>query len=677
MLHELGRSIKEPYKGYGVINPDVMMIVRATQYQGACKRTLQKADEINLNVENIFPAGLAPLASHMQGKVQDVLMRLQGIIQENIAILGKMRASRKQLDVLNLHAMANGIEMARPRLAILADESSEDFLPAFLSKLGQLMAKGAQLLRPYQRSILQQVIDSAGDKKIKGIIDMATGTGKTYIEIFLALSGQLTHSKEPIIIVTPYTQLVQQMYEQYISLLRKLGLEKYCPYVIKVDSQGDAVAWSLLEMNSTLKDFPCVYIFCMDSYNFLLESENPYENSLVDSLKRPGMLILDESHLLPKKTLQLTTSTFSSLTNSFVVGLTATVKDRGFLNDFTINYSRERAVEEGFIAPCILDRFDREYSTENLLDVIQQMYKILKRVGPSGKRLIEEKGIIYLADNSGNTDYSVLLQKHLEAKGIKSSVQINSDSPAKTLIKRIAAFKASKEDSSGPNVALCKSMLKVGFDADIAWVVYLRNGDAHDVSQSVGRTVRLLDQPHKVAYIICWKNTNFQLIFPETDITTISPTADAKALERASQVYSTNRQAFITIPKGEVSALEETASSISEDTRDLSEVVEAQVNDFSSSASVATSVSASIDLLGAVSCEKRPAGKRPQLRLVSPCDGARGFLPMNKANHADSRGYSFFQDPRQNAMDETEDMPYECEELDDTRFKKKGRSGGG
>ena len=108
-----------------------------------------------------------------------------------------------------------------------------------------------------------------------GQFNMATGTGKTYIQIYLAIAALLTGTRRPIVIVTPYRQLVEQAFRDFMSVLSGFDeLPIQAAQIIKVDSAVSSVSVQALMQNRTLDHQGCVMIFCQDSYAQVLASED-------------------------------------------------------------------------------------------------------------------------------------------------------------------------------------------------------------------------------------------------------------------------------------------------------------------------------------------------------------------------------------------------------------------
>jgi superfamily II DNA or RNA helicase len=138
-------------------------------------------------------------------------------------------------------------------------------------------------LHPYQKEIFDTICEHLDKERFIGQINMATGTGKSYAQIYLAIAALLTGSRRPIVIVTPYQQLVQQLYEDFKRVLQGLSeLPISICQVLKVDSEESSITAKTLLQNRTLDGRPCVLLCCGASFRELQESQDeamkPYQN---------------------------------------------------------------------------------------------------------------------------------------------------------------------------------------------------------------------------------------------------------------------------------------------------------------------------------------------------------------------------------------------------------------
>jgi hypothetical protein len=196
------------------------------------------------------------------------------------------------------------------------------------------------------------------------------------------------------------------------------------PQVIKVDSNTASVTPRALLENISLKDQPCIYIFCEASLLKIYHDTSPEAKRFHES----ALMMVDESHL--QEGLMLEILSKKQHPYSLIAGLSASPKIiKNISNrkeDFLLEYDRQDAVLTRNLSPCILDRFNCDYHNDVILNLIDNMAHFLNsHIAPRGEALIKQKGIIYVPNNAQEINYSQRLHDALEKSGIKSH-QINS-----------------------------------------------------------------------------------------------------------------------------------------------------------------------------------------------------------------------------------------------------------
>ncbi|WP_133130509.1 ankyrin repeat domain-containing protein [Legionella yabuuchiae] len=533
ILSMLFADSKEELSGYKVLNSSEFGIRRAS-LQSLCSKHVKKADSLcHTSVEELFGNGYERLSQMHQQLVGRVHNTLTTLIQSNVERYERLLNHNKTTDLMRTHAVANKISYNS--MACLPDLNEAEFLIELGKQINNIMDHCN--LRPYQKELLQQFNPHLTQDNIVANLIMATGTGKTFIQIYLAIAALLTGTKRPIVIVTPYQQLVQQAYEDFMGVLETLP-EEYPvnkSQIIKVDGRVDSVSPETLILNRSLDNKPCVLIFCQNSYQMI---QNHQEHPAIDRYKTPAMLLIDEAHL-QRRLVKMFSTTHANATSTFIAGLTATPcrKEKFWQKPgvLKLEYSRQQAIQDNVLAPCILDYFGSDYGLQAVLDVIKMMPTILEQITPNGKKLKDSKGIIYIPnnDNLQNISYSSMLKQSLDTKGIKC-YEINSDEPDAQA--NLTRFKASKPGS--PNILICKGMAKIGYsDKAVEWVIYLQTDNPSEFTQSAGRAMRFRE--NKIAYILAFKSVDSSLIFAESQN---DLKADAIALERANSAYLELRQ---------------------------------------------------------------------------------------------------------------------------------------
>lgn len=512
---------KDHVRGFHVLDSEQYGISRAP-LASLCKKVVKTAGSLcDTTPKDLFGGGYEALQD-FRLSIDDGLKKLATLIAENMEAYRRQLSVYEDTDLMLAHTQANGVLYRTPSVLPAIDESS--FLMQLKQQLKTVMKHG--YLHVYQKKILDEVVETLGPQRFMGMFNMATGTGKTYIQIHLAIAALLTGTRQPIVLVSPYMALVEQAFRDCVEVLSRLpNLPIDVCQILKVDSHPSSVSVDALRLNRSLDDKGCILIVCQDSYQKILASDDaamrPYQN--------PCMLLVDECHLqeglLPS---YLTSNT------SFIGCLSGTPPST--LNDFiTIDYSRERAVAEGSLTPCILDSFSTLYSAEMVECIIQTMPSFLNKTrAPGGGRLIDYKGIIYVPNNKKSSNYSKELKNVLDKAGI-TSFEINSDEPNSR--ENVQAYKHYQASTHSAKILICKGMLREGFsDNETSWVIYLQRGSAANFAQAAGRAMRL-SSLQKIAYVIAFNDVNAELVFKESQ-----GTADEKALARADHAYKAWRE---------------------------------------------------------------------------------------------------------------------------------------
>jgi len=523
--------------GYTVLDSTRFGVVRAP-LASLCSKVVKTADALcQTTSEGLFAEGFdAPLDALTRDGfeprvfVKLSVLALQRIIKDNMEVYKGLLERGTTTDLMLAHAWANGLTHRAPEaLPAIADES---FLTVLREKIQEVVALGQ--LHDYQKELLDAVCEQLLSRRFIGQFNMATGTGKTYVQIYLAIAALLTGTTRPIVIVTPYRQLVSQAHSDFMAVLAGLeDLPIQASQIIKVDSNPSSVSAETLMKNRTLDNKGCVLITCEDSYQKILASKDevmaPYQS--------PCMLLADEWHLtVPMLTAYCELN--PNPENAFIACLSATPKEHHALlaaeDAVSIDYSRERAVLEGHLTPIILDTFEGEYSLNHVRRIIDKMPDLIKNtLTPSGGTFADYKGIIYVPNTKHGINYSRRLKATLEAAGI-ACYEINSDEPDSQ--ENLEAYKNYHKDKNPAKIIICKGMGKVGLsDKEIHWEVYLQKGSAAEFCQSAGRVMRVLNDT-KVAHVIAFKDVDAKLVFKGTDY------VDEKAWARASEAYKAHRQ---------------------------------------------------------------------------------------------------------------------------------------
>lgn len=197
-------------------------------------------------------------------------------------------------------------------------------------------------LRDYQKEALQEWQKN----RYRGILAMATGTGKTLtaIEAVKKFKGSVPHGA--VIVTVPYQNLALQ----WIEALRDHGLE-VCPVFANSRDWVQAVQNNLLAAQLALTNMPC--FVCV---NNTFKSDRFQELLLLldGAVEKNHLLIVDECHHFnsPEHIAKLP-SHFQ-----FRLGLSATPYDQfaqhyldSYFDSIVFEFSLSRAIKEGFLTP--------------------------------------------------------------------------------------------------------------------------------------------------------------------------------------------------------------------------------------------------------------------------------------------------------------------------------------
>ncbi len=514
------------YLGYKILSPTELAITRSKTHRNVFLAgvVVRPIDAIcGIDVDIFGESGLSILSNEAHETffeyIKNTHTQLITVVKNYIQRRLKSQTILEGVSLLEEHAWANGIPFIEPtKIDSITDQA---FFTKFSQELTALIHSAnedssfATIFRPYQVRLLSEINtlisqERAVGRCCEGVIDMATGTGKTYVQIYLAICALLTGSQRPVIIVTPYMSLVKQAYEDFIGLVQKLpeSLKSRInlAQIVKVDSALTSVSADVLLHNQSLKNQPVVLIICQASFERLFKSQD----RRAEHYKNPCMLLVDESHLIRSFIQEI----YKNMNNSFIAELSATPPKRAYAGDeFKIGYSRKKAVEEEQLAPCVLRKFACNWSLDHVKEFIGKAGHFMQNHRlPNGMLLKERKGIFYVPNTAKGYNYSAELKEKLAKENIPS-FEINSDDPDSE--DNLRAYKNYHRCDHPTKILICKGMGRVGFsDNETYWVIYLQKGKAKQLCQVAGRAVRLNPQdPQKVAYVLAFFDVKLKLLF--------------------------------------------------------------------------------------------------------------------------------------------------------------------
>ena len=354
-------------------------------------------------------------------------------------------------------------------------------------------------LYDYQQKMLEEIINVLTTKEItryrkkKGyeegnsvIVQMPTGTGKTYVMASVVKWFLDNYEKGEVWIVAHRRELVEQMQRTLDRFCLDYG-EKEMVLKAKVRIRVLSIQW-LGRHIGDLKKADCI----------------------------PGMIVVDEAHHALARSYK---DLFDRNRDAFKLGMTATPcrmkrESFGMLFERLISSpSTKDFIKRGYLAPydyVVIGQFSQDQLTINSLKgrgndgdySIKEMDEKLN-VPQSIKRLYEsvvkhadgKKGIVYAID----IDHAQMIASYYKAMGIKA-VALDSKTPAKTRQRMVEAFRMGDLDCM-VNV----NLFDEGFDCpDVEYIQMARPTlSLAKYLQMVGRGLRINHkQKDKVCMII-------------------------------------------------------------------------------------------------------------------------------------------------------------------------------
>ncbi|MEW9502592.1 DEAD/DEAH box helicase family protein [Jeotgalibacillus marinus] len=271
-------------------------------------------------------------------------------------------------------------------------------------------------VRDYQKDAISSWYNNNG----KGLLEMATGTGKTITALSLSANLTKTVGKLAIIVVTPFTQLSLQWVEECrnFNLLPIKAFENKNKWSPKMEQYIDAYNENLLEN------------ICIVTTNATF-SQKTFQ-SLLANLKNPALLIIDEAHYFGAKNLS------KSLPEhiNFRLALTATperwMDEEGserllnyFGNKVVYKFGLDQAIKEGFLTRYYYYPHLVELTPDEAESYVELTLKIRKlshqaKVDKEKKEImnrlaIKRARIIYSAHNKMNVLRGII-EKNINIK---------------------------------------------------------------------------------------------------------------------------------------------------------------------------------------------------------------------------------------------------------------------
>ncbi|WP_412754450.1 DEAD/DEAH box helicase [Legionella donaldsonii] len=481
--------------GYGILPLEKIGLFRSKQQKNLFAATGKKAELFEL------PCPIQAVPSPFHGIIKAAIKELNQIIEKNYRHHEDYEGSMQQVDLLSLHAKANGQRLdlvaSRPSLV----QSAAEFKTCFAQFIhGYDFASTP--LRGYQVEAIQAAASYSGPSRLV----MATGSGKSLIQSTLALMAYHTAAaNQSVFIVTPHIELVIQFYQdllRYNNALQRENNPLSIPQqqIITVSSHTQSISAIALLKNQRIHQQSTIIICCEDSFKKILESQS--------MIHRAALILLDEYHEYTATVKNLIAELPSDA--PMVIASSATPPNQDLIKNTLYSFSLQQALNSPFHAPLIVDTINIPYSLANLNLILKWLPKILRnQYHPGfqeGVTLAETKGLIYLK----SIELCNKAQKILREAGL-NAYAIHSDNALS--LEEVKQFVQSNQ----PGILLAVRKLRFGFDCpDLAWEFILRPPSQQtarqDIEQMLGRVIRHYQD--KLGYVVTFEDIYKQHIHP-------------------------------------------------------------------------------------------------------------------------------------------------------------------
>lgn len=245
--------------------------------------------------------------------------------------------------------------------------------------------------RPYQL----QAIQAVQQNNWNGILEMATGTGKTITSLLIAEEFRKAHGRLFLVILVPYTHLV----EQWADECKRFGINDVTLCYGTRRNWFNRLHTEIRDFNARLSDAHAI----ITTYR---TAATPHFNELISGLSRHSMLIADECHNFGVRTMR--NNQMGAIQAK--VGLSATPErwwdeeGSGYLNQYfggtVYEYSMEEAIRNKALTeyeyhPFIIDLTEEEIEEyEELTQRIVYLYNSDEDKSDEIERLQRERSLI-------------------------------------------------------------------------------------------------------------------------------------------------------------------------------------------------------------------------------------------------------------------------------------------
>jgi len=311
---------------------------------------------------------------------------------------------------------------------ILLNENREIHFPPYLKKLYK-----------YQ----EQAIEALEENNWQGILEMATGTGKTITSIAASKKYFEENRRIFLIIVVPFKHLV----EQWQNNLSDFGYETILKCFKSTKSWYDKFNSKIKDFNSKISNIECI-ITTYTTYS------SDYFLNLVSKIKGHVFFIADECHYLGSNNLKM------KLQEKFKVriGLSATpdrwfdeegtIALKGYFKKVVFKYELEKAIQNNFLCkykyePIIVNLLENEYDAyKELTEKIKKLMVMkddekIKKGSCLEKIIFKRSKIISNAFNKKNILIELLKNKKSKEK-IRHTLVYCAPGDSKEIVKAIS-----------------------------------------------------------------------------------------------------------------------------------------------------------------------------------------------------------------------------------------------
>ncbi|USQ14711.1 DEAD/DEAH box helicase family protein [Legionella lytica] len=528
MLHHLAQP---QLNGYAIAPPQEANLLRSKTHRNAFRATNKLAEPL----ESLSEEYALALEKAQLDLANKTIASFNDLIRSNQLRYQAQQTRLANADLVQYHAQLNGMEVNSQLTTIHLPENPYPFQQRWQQIHGKAPFD-ASYLRSYQQ---QAIIAALTMNTPQSQLMMATGTGKTRVQIELArLAYHAALDDECIIIVTPFIQLMEQFYDNFIAYNKQssssaFNLQIPQENIIKISSALNSCTVAHLQYNQRIKQQKCILIFCEDSFSLLMK-QNP------ELVSRCCLLLLDEYHEYAQRIPELINQLNQWESELLLIGSTATPPLKNALPSI-FNYTFKQGISDGILAPVIADSLGLPYTKNNLSILMKKLPQLLQQIIHPGFRqkttLQQSRGVIYFA----SIEECDAAKEQLKTHGYNAYAIHSGNSRYKEELESFI-------NSNQPGVLLAVNMLGIGFDdPSLSWLILAverQHDNIQRLEQMVGRVVRKYQD--KIGYILGFGRIICEAITPLLkdviiDAATIQPEYYNQDIELSPKYHFTTK----------------------------------------------------------------------------------------------------------------------------------------